>query len=549
MSSEGDTEWFCSGVTEDILTQLSKIKGLKVISRTSTERYKNTDKSIPEIAKELGVVYVVEGSVRKHNDDVRITSQLINASDEHIWADNFDAKMTDIFKTQEDVAKQIVQQLKIKISPEEEKNLSAFPTNNIEAYEAFNRGLNFFNNNDFEKGIAFFEKAIKLDPDFADAYAELAFIHFNNFMSNRASDSLKIIENIDKALTLNPNSSRANSYKGVILNFVNKKPDEGLVYLERALQLNPSNSRAHTMMAGYYAFDPKNNDDDYAKALYHINKAVELDPFLLQANRFKINILTQSGKIDLAEAHFLEKSSLFSEGEKTFFSFNIIDERARLSKKINQEEEIKIYNNAIKKYPYNENRFIARLAGAYDAIYNDDETYLEYSNKAYILDSTSVVIARQLHAALVENGLFEEALKFQTSDHIKQMMHRGNNMLQLQQYYHYHKGEYEITREILNDSMMVNWRSQRALNYAQLGELDKVNEILPTISSINKAFTFAILKQRDSMYYYLNKDDVNSTQAKFPNSRSEFNPYRKEQRYIEFLKKHHFPIDKQKNQK
>ena len=113
MSSGGDTQWFCDGMTEDILTKLSKIKELKVISRTTTERYKKTDKSIPEIAKELGVAYILEGSVRKHENKVIITAQLIDANDRDIWADNFNDNFEKVFEIQNKVSRKVVDQLHI----------------------------------------------------------------------------------------------------------------------------------------------------------------------------------------------------------------------------------------------------------------------------------------------------------------------------------------------------------------------------------------------------------------------------------------------------
>ena len=137
---EEDTQWFCDGIAQDIFTNLSKIKGLKVISRISMERYRKTDKSIPEIAKELGVSFILDGSIRKHDDKVLISAQLINANDEHLWAENYNENLEDVFKIQQDVSKKIVNQLQIAISPEDERSLSTVPTDNIEAYKLYLKG-------------------------------------------------------------------------------------------------------------------------------------------------------------------------------------------------------------------------------------------------------------------------------------------------------------------------------------------------------------------------------------------------------------------------
>ena len=178
LSSDGDSEWFCDGVTEDILTNLSKFKNLKVTSKTSTKRYKKSEKTIPEIAKELGVSYIVEGSVRKYEGKIIITAQLIDANDKHIWAQNYDEEFKEVFKIQQDVSQKIVDQLKIAISPEEQKELNKFPTQNLEAYNLVLKGRSFVDKltkEDYATAIDLFKQAIALDPNYADAYAELAY--------------------------------------------------------------------------------------------------------------------------------------------------------------------------------------------------------------------------------------------------------------------------------------------------------------------------------------------------------------------------------------
>ena len=251
MSSSGDNEWFCDGMTEDILTKLSKIKELKVISRTSTEQYKNSDKTIPEIAKELGVSYVLEGSVRKHENKIIITAQLIDLNDRHIWSDNYSDDFNEVFKIQQEVAEKIVEQLKITISPEEEKALAAYPTDNMEAYQLYLQGRNFIEkwSEENEKiGIDLLKQAIALDPNFGDVYAELGLATLGG------NDSINDISKqyFEKALKINPNSSRALSYYGIFLVSIEENNEEGLNYLEKAIEINPNDAKAHDMMALYY---------------------------------------------------------------------------------------------------------------------------------------------------------------------------------------------------------------------------------------------------------------------------------------------------------
>ena len=176
-SKEQNDQFFSDGLTEDIITQLSKIKGLKVISRTSVMEYKETSKKLMDIAKELNVVNILEGSVRVVGDKIRINAQLIDAfTDEHIWAETYDRPAEDIFAVQTDVAKKIALVLETEISPEEEKLITTKATLNVEAYNLFLKGKSEYYNYDVEsmkRSIENYKKAIKIDPTYALAYAEM----------------------------------------------------------------------------------------------------------------------------------------------------------------------------------------------------------------------------------------------------------------------------------------------------------------------------------------------------------------------------------------
>ena len=174
-SSEEDKS-FAEGIHDDILTQLSKIRDLKVIARTSVMHYQNTQKTIKEIANELGVGVILEGSTRRSGNIIRITAQLIDAeTEEHLWADSYDRPYTDIFNIQSDVAQKIASALQIKLAKEELASIETIPTENMEAWEYFQKGKYFWNNYfDYEgnlKSAQMFEKACELDTNFALAYA------------------------------------------------------------------------------------------------------------------------------------------------------------------------------------------------------------------------------------------------------------------------------------------------------------------------------------------------------------------------------------------
>ena len=182
-SEEKANAYFADGIQDEILTRLSKIADLKVISRTSTQHYKSAPENLPQIAKQLGVAHILEGSVQKAADQVRVNVQLINAqTDSHVWADTYDRKLTDIFGIESEIAKRIAESLQAKLTGREEQALTVKPTNNPEAYDAYLRGLafdaryyaSFFSGGLEEKAISFFERAVQLDPNFAVAWARLS---------------------------------------------------------------------------------------------------------------------------------------------------------------------------------------------------------------------------------------------------------------------------------------------------------------------------------------------------------------------------------------
>jgi TolB-like protein/class 3 adenylate cyclase/Flp pilus assembly protein TadD len=179
LSEDKANAYFAEGIQDEILTRLAKIADLKVISRTSTQHYKSAPENLSEIAKQLGVANILEGSVQKAADQVRVNVQLIQvASDSHLWADTYDRKLTDIFAVESEVAKAIADALQAKLTGGEQRALAVKPTNNSEAYDAYLRGLAFevraSSPNDLEKVVGFYERAVQLDPAFALAWARLS---------------------------------------------------------------------------------------------------------------------------------------------------------------------------------------------------------------------------------------------------------------------------------------------------------------------------------------------------------------------------------------
>ena len=216
-SEDKANAYFADGIQDEILTRLSKIADLKVISRTSTQQYQSKPANLREIAKQLGVANILEGSVQKAADQVRVNVQLINAqSDSHLWADTYDRKLTDIFGVESEIAKAIAESLQAKLTGREQQALAVKPTNNPEAYDAYLRGLAFearsrhFSDHPLmRKAAGFYERAVQLDPNFALAWARLSradalFFFAASVRSAARGDAAKrALENAQK---LEPNS-------------------------------------------------------------------------------------------------------------------------------------------------------------------------------------------------------------------------------------------------------------------------------------------------------------------------------------------------------
>jgi Serine/threonine protein kinase len=218
LSRDPDNAYFADGIQEEILTRLASIADLKVISRTSTQRYQSKPRNLSQIAKQLGVANILEGSVQKTGDQVRVNVQLINAqTDSHLWADTYDRKLTDMFGVESEIAKRIAESLQTKLTGREEQALAVKPTNNPEAYDAYLRGLGFDARRGFTsyssgtiaplKATEFFERAVQFDPNFATAWARLSraeALLYRSFSPRARRDAAK--RALENAKKLEPNS-------------------------------------------------------------------------------------------------------------------------------------------------------------------------------------------------------------------------------------------------------------------------------------------------------------------------------------------------------
>src|SRR5882724_4653054 len=280
-SEDKANAYFADGIQDEILTRLAKIADLKVISRTSTQHYKSAPENLSEIARQLGVAHIVEGSVQKSGDSVCVNVQLIKAvNDSHLWADTFDRKLTDIFSVESEVAKAIADQLRAHISGEEEQVIAAKPTENVEAYDAYLRGLAYSlkpatttNQSGAQKYLS---EAVRLDPKFALAWALLSYVDARGYLTQFLQPTVALREEArqaaETALTLQPNLGEAILAKGYY-DYCLRDYDTALRYFEQARPLLPNSSRIPESLA--YVTRRRGQWDQSES---YFNEAERLDP-------------------------------------------------------------------------------------------------------------------------------------------------------------------------------------------------------------------------------------------------------------------------------
>src|SRR3989475_4057639 len=259
LSSDKENAYFAEGIQDEILTRLSKIADLKVISRTSTQNYKSAPKNLPEIARQLGVAHVLEGSVQKNADAVRVNVQLITAAnDSHLWADTFDRKLTDIFSIETEIAKAVADQLQAKLTGREEQAVNAKPTDNPEAYDAYLRGLAYMLKTQITTASAlgarkYLTEAVRLDPKFALAWALLSYNNARGYITAMLQPTLALREETrqaaETALALQPNLGEAVLAKGFYHYACLKDYGTAVHYFEQARSSLPNSSQIPAALA------------------------------------------------------------------------------------------------------------------------------------------------------------------------------------------------------------------------------------------------------------------------------------------------------------
>ena len=309
LSDDKSNAYFAEGIQDEILTRLSKIADLKVISRTSTERFKSAPSDLREIAQKLGVSNILEGSVQKSGDAVRVTVQLIQAAnDSHLWAETYDRKLSDVFGVESEIAQKIASSLEAKLTGREKETIASVGTRNPEAYEYYLRGLaqrNRSNEADTRQRIDAYGRAVELDPNFADAWAMLAIEQAIVFRSPEQSEELG--ENVrraaETALRLAPDSALAHQAMGLYYGYCRDDDQAGLEQLEIARERAPNDG---AILSALGIFQRARGKVD--EALATMKKAADLDP--LNLNVWKALAATYSGLRQFAEARSMLERAL-----------------------------------------------------------------------------------------------------------------------------------------------------------------------------------------------------------------------------------------------
>jgi TolB-like protein/Flp pilus assembly protein TadD len=344
LSEDKANAYFATGIQDEILTRLAKLTELKVISRTSTAQYQSKPGNLSEIAKQLGVAHMLEGSVQKAGDQVRVNVQLINAqTDSHVWAETYDRKLTDIFAVETEIAKSVAEQLQAKLTGHEQQALAAKPTNNQDAYDAYLHGLaaeteSLMSVYPLQKAISFYKRAVQLDPNFAIAWARLSRMYswlYSSFgdHTGNAKDAL------ERAQALQPNAPetllalayyqndelrdyeaarqtfvrvasmlRGNSEIPAALAGIARKQghwDNAVDYLERALVLDPRNAELLLHAAFTYS-----EQRQFETALRLLDRALEIRPGDLEVKAAKAATYQAKGDLVAANKYLTDVTAL-----------------------------------------------------------------------------------------------------------------------------------------------------------------------------------------------------------------------------------------------
>ena len=451
MSAKEDNEYFSDGMTEDILTLISKIEGFSVTSRTSVMQYKNTRKTARQIARELGVNHILEGSVRRDGNRVRINAQLIDAiEDEHIWAKTYDEEMTSIFEVQSAVASDIAHHLKKNLSSSQLELIELKPTKNVTAYEDYLKGREYYRKytpEDNEKAIQYFKKSLDADPNYAYAYAGLGDAYSQKSYHNKLKQDLldSAIMASKKAIELNPQLSDGYKSLGLALQYKGE-PEKAKEQYQKAINLDPYNDMASNNL-GMIERDEGNIVEaaKWAKHTYSVNKNIPASAVNLARIYYDLGDDHTTKKIiddglalnpEVPELKELKTSLLlreknFEEAKKEAEDLIKIDPESSAGYHLlgevfmhegNWDEANKELNKAKKyctdKYPYKKTMIESMVAFTEHKKGNTEKAKQSWTGILDVLENTGEEGMKGMEKDIFKSGIFaamgdeQEALKF-----------------------------------------------------------------------------------------------------------------------------------------
>jgi adenylate cyclase len=306
MSADADNEYFSDGITEEIIAALTKVQGLMVTSRTSAFVFKGKNEDAREIGLQLNVSKILEGSVRKSGNRIRVTAQLINAADGyHLWSENFDRDLEDIFEVQDDISKKIANTLREKLTIDQKnETLVTSWTGNMEAYTLYLKGLQCLNRltpQDLEKAIGYYKESIQLQADFAPVYSSLSNA-LGSMASMGSGDAIELNRQAEeaalKALALDPTRGEAHAVRAFSYCFFHYDMKMARAEIERAIKLNPGSAEVRSMAAMYFFAV-----GEYDRALSESSLSVQLDPLNMRVKMVYARALTRTGRFEEALAN------------------------------------------------------------------------------------------------------------------------------------------------------------------------------------------------------------------------------------------------------
>ena len=323
LSRDPDNAYFAEGIQDEVLTRLAKVADLKVISRTSTQHFKSSPDNLPEIARQLGVANILEGSVQRSADQVRVNVQLIKAAtDGHLWADIYDRKLTDIFAVESEIAKSIAEKLQAQLTGSEKAAIASRPTDNTEAYQLYLKGRFFWNKrtgDDLKAAADLFQRAVAADPSYAGAYGGLAqsYLLIPVFGAGAPRDFFpKAKAAAMRAIQLDETSAEGHSALAMLLLFELKLPESEKEF-RRAIEINPNYATAHHWFGNSLLVTLGRFDEGIKQG----ERAVELDPLSLIINADLGSTLMVGRRYDEAIAQF--RRTLALDGNFAYAHWNL----------------------------------------------------------------------------------------------------------------------------------------------------------------------------------------------------------------------------------